>query len=129
MADNVMFNVRPSFDLFRFAEELANQYRAKGYLVNVANLNGTAVIRFEKGTGGINSVVGLAEGIRATCLLMGNALTITFSDAEWTSKIIGFVIGWILCFIPIITAAIGTVRQLELPKSIAGDAMLIASGM
>ena len=60
---------------------------------------------------------------------MNNTVSVNFSDGDWTGKIIGFVVGWFLCFIPCITAAIGTARQLSLPKSIGNDATMIAASM
>lgn len=124
-----MFNVKPNFDAEIFAAKLADNYRAKGYTVNVVNMNGFLSITFEKGTGGINTLLGLGEAVKANITRMNDAVCINFSDAEWTSKIIGFVVGWILCLIPFITAIIGTTRQLSLPKSIANDATAIAASM
>ena len=127
MADNVMFNVRPDFNMEVFSQRLAEMYRAKGYTVNVAMMNGCSIITFDKGTGGINVLLGMGEGIKATCTRMGDAVNIGFSDAEWTGKIVGLAIGWLMCFIPFITALIGAAKQLSLPTSIGNDAVLIAS--
>lgn len=127
MSDNVMFNVNPSFDLEVFAAKLADTYRAKGYTVNVANMNGMCTIVFDKGTGGINMLLGMGEGIKATVTKANDTVMLNFSDAEWTGKIIGCIIGLFLCMIPMITAIIGIVRQTSLPKKIANDATMIAS--
>ncbi len=127
MANNVMFNVNPTFDMEVFAAKLADTYRAKGYDVNVANMNGMCTIAFDKGTGGINMLLGLGEGIKATITKMNDTLMINYSDAEWTGKIIGCVVGWFLCMIPMITAIIGIVKQTSLPKKISNDATMIAS--
>ena len=127
MADNVMFNVRPDFNMEAFSQRLAEMYRAKGYTVNAAMMNGCSIITFDKGTGGINTLLGMGEGIKATCTRMGDTVNISFSDAEWTGKIVGLAIGWILCFVPFITALIGVVRQTSLPTAIGNDAVLIAS--
>ncbi|MBQ7385393.1 MAG: hypothetical protein IJW04_02675 [Ruminococcus sp.] len=127
MANNVMFNVNPTFDMEVFAAKLADTYRVKGYDVNVANMNGMCTIAFDKGTGGINMLLGLGEGIKATITKMNDTLMINYSDAEWTGKIIGCVVGWFLCMIPMITAIIGIVKQTSLPKKISNDATMIAS--
>ncbi len=129
MANNIMLNVRPDFNLSVFSNNLAGLYQSKGYMVNVAYINGCSVITFEKGSGGINTILGMDEGIKATCSVMNGVLYINFSDEAWTSKIIGLCIGWFLCFIPLITALIGLVGQLDLPKKIANDAQMIVMGM
>ena len=129
MADNVMINVRETFNMEAFAARLADTYRGKGYTVNVVNMNGIFSLTFDKGTGGINTLLGMGEGIKANITWMNGTVNINFSDAEWTVKIIGLVAGWFLCMIPFVTAIIGTTRQLSLPKSIANDAMMIAASM
>lgn len=117
MAENVMFNVGADFNMSDFTEKLANLYRAKGYTVNVADMNGTDILTFDKSTG----------GIKATCMLMNGTLSINFSDAEWTGKIIACSIGCFLCLIPGVTGIIGIVKQSKLPKSIANDATILAA--
>lgn len=129
MASTLMVNVSQNFSMDIFAQKLADTYRAKGFTVTVANMNGSSIITFDKGTGGINMILGLGEGIKATCSLMGNTLTINYSDGDWTGKIIGLVVGWILCLIPFITAIVGCVKQSSLPKSINNDATMIVSSM
>lgn len=129
MASNFMLNVSPEFNMEAFSEQLANLYRARGYVVTVANMNGNAIISFEKNIGGINTVIGLGEGVKANCMVNNGVLNITFTDAEWTSKIIGAVIGWFLCLIPLITAIIGVVRQTSLPKNIENDVRMMISSM
>ncbi|MBQ8532091.1 MAG: hypothetical protein IJ432_01500 [Clostridia bacterium] len=129
MASNFMLNVSPEFNMEAFSEQLANLYRARGYVVTVANMNGNAIISFEKNIGGINTVLGLGEGVKANCMVNNGVLNITFTDAEWTSKIIGAVIGWFLCLIPLITAIIGVVRQTSLPKNIENDVRMMISSM
>lgn len=129
MANNLMLNVNPEFNLEAFVMMLTNNYRTKGYNVSYMNLNGVYVVTFEKNTGGINTVLGLGEGISATCMCSNGVLSVAFSNEEWTTKIIGAVIGWALCLIPLITAIIGTTRQLQLPKNISTDATVIAMSM
>ena len=124
-----MLNVNPSFDMDVFVGRLTDTYRIKGYNVSVVNMNGAYIVTFEKGTGGINTLLGLGESVKATCMCTNGMLTVSYSDAEWTSKIIGGVVGWFLCLIPFITAIIGAVHQLQLPKSISNDATMIASSM
>ena len=53
-------------------------------------------------------------------------LIVSFSDGDWTSKIIGFAVG-LFCCIPFVTAIIGTLRQLSLPKDIENDITVLAA--
>ena len=129
MADNVMFNVTPTFDMEVFANKLAETYKAKGYTVNVANMNGICSITFEKDIGGINMLLGMDEGIRANVTRIDNSVNISFSDGAWIGKLIGLGVGWFLCFIPFVTAIFGVTKQLSLPKQIGNDATMIAASL
>ena len=129
MANNFMVNVKPDFDLEAFAKKLTDTYQAKGFSVNTVSVNNMQTITLDKNTGGINMLLGMGLGIKATCFVNNNTLSINYSDGDWTGKIIGFVAGWFLCLIPFITAIIGTVNQLSLPKKINDDASMIVSGM
>lgn len=93
MADTIFFNVAPDFNLQMFAGQLAEKYRMEGFTVSVAEFNNTVVLTFDKETGGINMLLGLGLGIKATCTVFNGVLTIVFSDAEWTGKIIGLCVG------------------------------------
>ena len=62
MADSVMLNIGPNFDFNAFADRLAQMYAAQGFAVSVADINSAKVIKFEKETGGINTVLGLGVG-------------------------------------------------------------------
>lgn len=127
MATPLMLNVSPNFNLVSFSEQLAATYRSQGYIVNVMYLPDHVSIKFDKDTGGINTVLGMGEGITAHCSLNNGMLYVNYSDEEWTGKIVGFCVGWFLCVIPLITAAIGSVKQSELPKKISTDATRIAA--
>lgn len=129
MANSLYFNVAPDFDLQMFAGQLAEKYRIEGFNVTVADFNNSVILTFDKNTGGINMLLGLGQGIKATCMVTNGALSINFSDGDWTGKIIGLLVGWFICLIPFITAIIGCVKQSQLPKKIGDDAMLIASQM
>ena len=129
MEESTMFNVADTFDTEMFAEKLADTYRAKGYNVNVVKMNGIYSLTLDKGIGGINMLFGMGLGIKANITRNNDTVSISYSDAEWTSKIIGLVVGWFFCLIPFITAIIGSVQQLSLPKSISKDAQMIAASM
>lgn len=127
MANQIVFNISPDFNMQMFAHQLAEKYRMEGFSVTIAEFNGSEIITFDKDTDGINTILGLGQGIKATCMIMNGALIIDFSDADWTGKIIGLIIGWFICLIPGITALVGAIRQSQLPKKITNDAMMIAS--
>lgn len=130
MASNFSMNVSQDFNIGEFTEAISQQYQAQGFNVRVLKMNNSTKIVFDKGCGGMNTLLGLGQGISATCSLMGkdkDMLSVSFSDADWTGKIVGLAVGWIICFIPFITALIGLFRQLSLPKNIASDMQMILS--
>ncbi len=123
--DNFSLNVREDINVDTIAQRLAEIYNVKGYTVTVTKFNNSVSVNFEKGLGGINTVLGMGVSVKANISVTNGVLNVTFSDAEWTSKIIGYAVGWFLCWIPIVTAVIGTINQLELPKSIGSDIRMI----
>ncbi len=129
MAQNLSIYVNPNFNLYEFCNRLAELYRAKGYNASVINVGASIMINFEKNTGGINMLLGMGESIKATCSVINGMLTIVYTNAEWTSKIIGLAVGWFLCLVPFITAIIGCINQSNLPKNISNDATMLISGM
>ena len=129
MATSTMINVGANFNLSAFAQQLSATYQQKGFTVQVADMGNSVSIIFDKGTGGINMVLGLGLGVTANCVVTNGTLIINYTNAEWTGKIIGLAIGWLLCLIPFITAIIGCIQQSGLPKEIGNDAMMIASNL
>ena len=127
MADTRMFPVPPKFNMDYLIQKITQMYQAKGFTVMAMPMGTGASIDFRKNDGGFHKYIGLALGIRATIMVQGDSIIINFSDDEWTGKIVGLALGWVLCFIPFVTAIIGIVRQLELPKSIGNDIQLIVS--
>lgn len=118
MADSLMINVPEYFDLYATTQQLADIYRAKGFTVNVANLNNSVIMDFDKGVGGINMVLGLDIGVKASFRVDNGNLIVTYSDAAWTGKIIGLCVGWFVCMVPFITAIVGAIQQSKFPKEL-----------
>lgn len=125
MANTLMTNVPENFDMEVFGQRLQECYQAKGFQVSRATISNSVRIQFDKGCGGINILLGMGKGITANCTLQGNALVVNYSDGDWTGKIVGLIVGWVLCFIPLITALIGCIGQNSLPKEINNDIMMI----
>lgn len=129
MDNNFITNVTNNFSMEKLGYELQGKYRSKGFQVNIATINNGLIVQFDKGCGGINTFLGLGKGITANCTLQGNTLIVNYTNPEWTGKIIGLAIGWILCFVPFITSLIGCMGQLSLPKEINTDIMIIVNNM
>ena len=129
MADTLMKNVSEGFDLEAMAQEIKENFTAKGFTVNVMKMKNGVRLKFDKKCGGINMLLGLGQGITATCMLQGKErdnLVVNYSDGDWTGKIIGLIAGWCLCWVPIINAIIGCIKQSSLPKEINEAIMAIA---
>ena len=119
MANNLMLNVNNDFDVNKLAEELAKFYKSGGFKTTVVRLNdNTCIVELDKGTGGINMLLGMGLGIKVNISAKNGLLNVSYSDAEWTGKIVGFAVGLFICIIPVITAAIGTFKQLNFPTEI-----------
>lgn len=127
MAAPTVINVGTQFSMTAFAQQMANLYRSRGFLVSIANYGPNTAITFDKNTGGANMLLGLGQGVTANCALNNNMLTINYTNEDWTGKIIGLAVGWFLCLIPFITAIVGVVRQTQLLKDLSNDAAMIAA--
>lgn len=127
MADNLMLNVAENFDVNAMAQQLADMYRAQGFTVNVANMKNSVIMEFDKGVGGINMILGMDLGVKATMTVNNNTLMVNYSDAAWTGKIIGLAVGWIICFVPFITAIIGCIKQSKFPKEISSNITMLSA--
>ena len=64
-----------------------------------------------------NSILGMGIECRVAITVADDILTLSIGS-EWTNKIVALVIGWFLCWIPIITGIIGIVNQSSLPDKI-----------
>lgn len=128
MANTFMTNVPDTFTLEYLGQELTKSFQQKGYIVTTA-LSGTdnLRVRLEKNCGGINLLMGLGKGITASCSLQNNTLVVNYLEGDWIGKIIGLAVGWILCFIPFITAIIGCIQQVGLPNEINMEISAAAS--
>ncbi len=129
MANTFMTNVPANLNMAYLGQRLQEIYRAKGYNVSMVTGETNLRIQFDKNCGGINMLLGLGKGITANCYLQNGSLIVNYSDGDWTGKIIGLAIGWILCLIPFITAIIGCVQQSGLPNEISNDIMAIVNGL
>jgi hypothetical protein len=124
-----MFPVPSNFNMDDMIQRITQMYQAKGFTVMAMPMGTGASIDFRKDDGGITKYVGLALGVRANIMIHNDNMIINFSDAEWTGKFVGLVVGWVFCFIPFIIAIIGCLRQLDLPNSIGNDIQMIVGGL
>ncbi len=131
MANNFMANITENFDIENFAAEISQQYQAKGFRVQVLKMKNGCKIVFDQNCGGINMLLGMGQGITASCTIMGkerDTLTVNYSEGDWTGKIIGLLVG-LLCCVPFVTSIIGICKQLSLPKDISSDMNMILGDM
>lgn len=128
MADMRTIPVTSDLDMDELVTKLAQKFKAQGFVVSAMKVGESYTVKLSKDDDGIKKYVGLALGITVTLSRNGETLVLDFTDAEWTGKIVGAIIGWALCFIPLILAAIGALKQLELPNTITNEARIIASG-
>lgn len=130
MAKSFMLNVSENFNLETFAEEFVENYQGKGYNVRKMKMKNGVKLTVEKGVGGINTLLGMGQGITATCTIHGkekDSLSVNLSDGDWMGKIIGLAVGWLLCLIPFITSIVGIIRQTSLEKSVSDDIQMLIS--
>jgi hypothetical protein len=129
MADTKVFQTGPDFDMSALVQSIKQTYQAKGFTVSAMKIGNGISIKFSKNADGITKFIGMAQEVTANLTLTdGNTLYVNFTDAEWTGKIVGFIIGWFLCFIPIIFAVMGCIKQIELPKQISTDIQMLIGG-
>lgn len=126
MAQPVFVNVPENFSMDVFAKNLANACATKGYLVQISMVGNAATLTISKDMDGLNKWLGLGESIVVNCTVADNRLTLLFMNEEWTNKIVALIVGWFCCLIPFITGIVGAVRQLNLPKNLGADAIMIA---
>ncbi len=129
MANTLMIDVPVNFDVNYLGNQLRERYQSKGFTVSMVSGNNNLRIQFEKNCGGINMLMGLGKGITANCFLQNNSLIVNYGEGDWVGKIVGLAVGWILCFVPFITALIGCVQQSGLPKEINEDIMEIVNSI
>lgn len=127
MAETIMVPISESFNMEEFVNKFSKTYQAKGFKVMPTLMNNSATITLDKGVGGINMLLGLGLGITVTCMQADGALNVSFSNEEWTGKIIGLAVGWFLCMVPFITALIGLINQIQLPKNIGSDIRFLSN--
>lgn len=129
MAESKMFNVSEDFNVLDLADKISLLYRQRGYISTWNNLGSGVCIEISKNTDGINNVVGLCEGIKVNIIKNGNLLQVNYTDEKWVDKIIAFLIGWVLCWIPWIPGAIGAYRQFQLSKNISNDIQMMVGSI
>jgi len=126
MSDTRTIPIGADFNLDTTIAQLQQIYSGKGFYVTAIPYNSGVSVEFSKDDGGFKKWLGLAQGIRANLSISGGFLYVSFTDAEWTGKIVAIAVGWFMCLVPLITGIVGAVAQSDLPKNIANDIQMIA---
>lgn len=130
MADSLTINVQENFDLNLLVEKIKSSFQMQGFAITIASLQPNSYrVVFDKNCGGINMLLGLGQGVTATLTLNGNCLFVNYSEGDWTGKIIGIAVGWLLCLVPFITSLVGCYYQSSLPKKINNEITMLMSSM
>lgn len=64
-----------------------------------------------------NSILGLGLESRVAITVSDNVMTLSMGS-EWTNKVVALIIGWFLCWVPVITGIVGLINQSCLPDKI-----------
>lgn len=91
-------------------------------------VGGGICVDFNDGNDGFKKYMGMGANVKASFTVNNGALNVNFSDVDWVGKIVAFLVGWFLCWIPWVTCAIGLFKQLEFPKKIGNDIQMLVSG-
>lgn len=121
MASPLAYALPQGFDLPTTVGQLGRVFQLKGYTVRSYPLGAGACLELSKHMGGLNTAIGRCEGIKVNFMPGVNLLNVSFSDEQWTDKIVGFVVGWFTCWIPWIFTAIGVYSQSQLPKLVDNE--------
>ena len=93
MASPIAFSLPQNFDLQNVVGRLGRSFQLKGYAVRSYPVGAGACLEVSRNTGGLNTVIGRCEGIKINFMPGANLLNVSFSDEQWTDKIIGYVVG------------------------------------
>lgn len=126
--ENFMINVAPDFNLYRLVDDLVKIYQGRGMQVNVMQVGEGVCIDFNDGNDGFKKYIGLGASVKANMMVNNGSLIVNFTDVDWTGKIVAFIVGWFLCWIPWVTCAIGLFKQLDMPKKIGNDIRMLEGG-
>lgn len=131
MAQSLTIPIGCDLDLERVVFQLSEIFRQDGYTVTSYPNGGSYAVDFQKNTDGIHQVIGTVEGLRVNLTRLGEgagtSLFVHYSDEEWTSKIISFVVGWFCCWLTWIGCGIGIYRQFQLSKNINNALLFICT--
>lgn len=116
---NLTVSVSESFDFDSFCNQLAEEYRQKGF--NVQNPSAMGTIRqiiIEKDNDGIQNYLGLGTQEEINITYTGNTLNATFNDGCQTMRFIAIGLGWFICFVPFITGIMGMSKHSNFTKEL-----------
>ncbi len=119
MAQIKTIKVLPGINLNSVVETASQSLAMQGFDVTSQVLGPRAaeVIVSKDRKGFKNSILGLGIECRAAITIENDDLSISISG-EWTNKVLPAIIGWFLCWVPIVTDIVGIINQFTLPDKI-----------
>lgn len=118
MATIKTLKLNPGTNLSSLIDIAAQNLSMQGFDVKSQVMGPCAAeIIVSKDREGLKNFLGLGVECRVAITASDDMLTLSIGS-EWTNKIVALVIGWFLCWIPVVTGIIGLVNQLGLPDKI-----------
>lgn len=124
MSTSKMIPVNPNLNLNQVLAVATENLQAQGYEVVATPMSATsASMTVRKDRDGFKNFMGLGVESRVQMMVNNTAMTLSI-EHEWTNKIIALIVGWFLCWVPIVTGIMGCVNQSGLTNKINDAVML-----
>ncbi len=77
----------------------------------------TATIAVRKNCTKLYNFLGMSAEAKVTVMVVGDMIDVTV-DNVWTNKSLAIALGWLLCFVPVVTGILGVVEQKTLSDNV-----------
>ncbi|MBQ3073333.1 MAG: hypothetical protein IJD19_01495 [Ruminococcus sp.] len=128
MADKFSVRVDNSFNLNSLVQFVAEKYRGKGYSADIQNSGNATSVKISKNTDVGYTLLGMVESVVVKLKVENGTLFVSFTETEYTSKIIAAILALFCAGALWITMIIGLVNQSDLNSSISKDIKAYLSG-
>ena len=128
MANNFSVRVDNSFNLNSLVQFVAEKYRSKGYSADIQNNGNEKSIKISKNTDIGYTLIGMVESVVVKLKVENGTLFVSFTETEYTSKIIAAILAFFCAGALWITMIIGLVNQSDLNSGISKDIKAYLSG-